>query len=857
MFVLFISACSCSKVYEVTLEQPEIIVVGDVNLTKVKANTKLTIKVILPEGKNIDYFIVDGSKKELDSNLEYQLTVTGNHKINVFFKNIEKYTLTLSEEIEVISPTGLNLETVSEDTEIKVKVIVPEGKEILNFKVNGIEKSLNENNEFTFVIKGDTVLTATFEDSIYTLTLPEKVTATPSENYTYNMAVTLKVDLDLALEEIEEFKVNEEVIDLDLTTLEYTFNITENTVVSLTTRTAKHTVRFLDYDGSVLKTEEVLAGNDATAPANPELYKHEFVEWDGVYTNVTASLDIKAKYTVDTSYIIIEATPLSIGITNEAKSDLDFKVLIIPNSIGGIDPNTEFTFITDSFAMDNSNVEKIYLPSNFSFRNYVGSVMVGSKIKEIHISPESTNYKSVDGIVYNKDMTKLLAYPPYKEGTTYEIPETVTELSVASLSNNKYIENLIIPETITKIGWGCFQDSSFKSLTFPKDISNIDTLVRHVGLTNLESIVVDDRNPDYATLDGVLYTKTYSRIIYYPQGKPDLEFTVHNATTIVRIDTNDFLERITLSSATIEFDVKAKMLKEVNAPANNAKYKSNDGMLYFKDNNKLAYLPYNKEIITITIDDGEEAAVSFGNKHLETLRLTDAISTIPDSAHQMPKLREIIVSNVHPRLATIDGILYDKQLRNLLCYPMGKTNEIYQFPATVEFIDVDIKNDFVKEVIINSVFNGITLAHMNQVFPNIERCNALDNNDNYTSVDGVLYSKNKSILKYYPRGKTAKIFEVPNYVTTIENSAFNHHPYIERVVLSNNIDFISRYAFYNCHALTKIVVPEMVTTIKRYAFYNCSNLVLYIKINESTKPPTWEDEFYMYISEVVWGYTGS
>lgn len=58
-----------------------------------------------------------------------------------------------------------------------------------------------------------------------------------------------------------------------------------------------YTVIFKDYDGTVLKTESVQSGTDATPPANPTRDGYTFAGWDGSYTNVTTNKEIVATYT--------------------------------------------------------------------------------------------------------------------------------------------------------------------------------------------------------------------------------------------------------------------------------------------------------------------------------------------------------------------------------------------------------------------------------------------------------------------------------------------------------------------------------------------------------------------------------
>lgn len=68
-----------------------------------------------------------------------------------------------------------------------------------------------------------------------------------------------------------------------------------------------YTVRFLDWDGSVLKSETVEHGSDATPPADPTRTGYRFTGWQGDYTGITAATDITATY--------VEATAVTHWVT--------------------------------------------------------------------------------------------------------------------------------------------------------------------------------------------------------------------------------------------------------------------------------------------------------------------------------------------------------------------------------------------------------------------------------------------------------------------------------------------------------------------------------------------------------------
>ena len=90
--------------------------------------------------------------------------------------------------------------------------------------------------------------------------------------------------------------------------------------------------------------------------------------------------------------------------------------------------------------------------------------------------------------------------------------------------------------------------------------------------------------------------------------------------------------------------------------------------------------------------------------------------------------------------------------------------------------------------------------------------------------NGVLYSKDKSVLIQYPTGKTASAFTVPNGVTTIGAFAFAHARNLQSVSLSDSVTEIEESAFYFCAGLTGMTITDGVTEIGFGAFEGCSKL---------------------------------
>ena len=70
------------------------------------------------------------------------------------------------------------------------------------------------------------------------------------------------------------------------------------------TASTTYTVRFLDWDNSVISTQTVTRGGSATAPPNPTRDGYTFTGWLGDYTNITADTDIVASYEKNTVHNI-------------------------------------------------------------------------------------------------------------------------------------------------------------------------------------------------------------------------------------------------------------------------------------------------------------------------------------------------------------------------------------------------------------------------------------------------------------------------------------------------------------------------------------------------------------------------
>jgi len=96
-------------------------------------------------------------------------------------------------------------------------------------------------------------------------------------------------------------------------------------------------------------------------------------------------------------------------------------------------------------------------------------------------------------------------------------------------------------------------------------------------------------------------------------------------------------------------------------------------------------------------------------------------------------------------------------------------------------------------------------------------------NTAYSSVNGVLYDKDRAALIAYPTGKTG-VFTIPDSVTSIGVNAFISCTGLTSVTIGSSVTSIGSGAFSNCTGLTSVTIPNSVTSIGVGTFSGCTGL---------------------------------
>ena len=99
-----------------------------------------------------------------------------------------------------------------------------------------------------------------------------------------------------------------------------------------------------------------------------------------------------------------------------------------------------------------------------------------------------------------------------------------------------------------------------------------------------------------------------------------------------------------------------------------------------------------------------------------------------------------------------------------------------------------------------------------------------EENREFVSINGVLFSKDYSKLIAYPAGKTDIPYTIPDSVTSIGGSAFYSCQNLNEITIPDGVTSIGESAFHSCMFLNSITIPDSVTTIGESAFRNCDRM---------------------------------
>ncbi|MBE6787606.1 MAG: leucine-rich repeat domain-containing protein [Ruminococcaceae bacterium] len=133
-----------------------------------------------------------------------------------------------------------------------------------------------------------------------------------------------------------------------------------------------------------------------------------------------------------------------------------------------------------------------------------------------------------------------------------------------------------------------------------------------------------------------------------------------------------------------------------------------------------------------------------------------------------------------------------------------------------------------------------------------------ENNENYSSIDDVLFNKNKTKLIRYPNNNTRITYIIPDTVNSIGDYAFDNCDNLTSVTMGNSVKSIGIAAFVDCDNLTSVIMGNGIERISAEAFRFCDNLTdIWYKGSEVDKNNIEIGDMNDSLDNVIWHYNSN
>ena len=436
--------------------------------------------------------------------------------------------------------------------------------------------------------------------------------------------------------------------------------------------------------------------------------------------------------------------------------------------------------------------------------------------------------------------------------TSITIPDSVTSISGGAFGNCTSLTSITIPDSVTSIGGNAFSNTALlKNQTTSekyvgKWVIDCDDDAKSVTIKNGTVGIADFAFYDCPSLTSVTIPNSVTSMgeqafgecvsllgITIPNGMTSIdENTFYNCTSltsvtipnrVTSIGNHAFKECASLASITIpgsitEIGYEAFMgctsLKSVTIPAS----------VLSIDSEAFGYIDRDEKIDDFKIDyvkytEGHRYAVRNGfteEVYFATSELDDGSLRITGYIDNLSSVSLIIPSEINGKQVTgIGGQAFEDctGLANITIPDSVTEIGLEAFSGCTSLTNITIP-DSVTEIG-SSAFSGCS---------SLTAIDVEVGNNNYTSVNGVLFNKGKTELICYPAGKTDKSYNIPNSVTSIGYSAFIDCTSITSITIPDSVTSIDSSAFGGCSSLKSITIPNSVTSIGYYAFYGCTSL---------------------------------
>ena len=508
------------------------------------------------------------------------------------------------------------------------------------------------------------------------------------------------------------------------------------------------------------------------------------------------------------------------------------------NNLQYITLNNDLKTIADFAFWGCNQLTDFFIPASVDSVG-VCSLAYCTSLRNIEVDQNNQNYKTDDGVLYTMDGKNLIQYPCARPDKHYSALNTTEKVWDRAFRSASCLKSVYLPTSLRIVGWQAFYESSLERLVIDEGLTTIEQNA-FAGCFNLKSIHLPST---LTNIDTWAFQSDY-----------DLAEITFAGTTppTVGVDAFYYIGDDTGNPVTIYVPAGASSayashdwnssgfsftLSEISPLATGTTF-TVDSLNYATTDANL-----NTKLTGTTnalVDPGIPPKVSYqGNLCTVTMLADHAMFNDTKMIRaEVPFTVENIDSYCFYGCSHIEKMTLHEGLKQINGFAMSHIEELVTvaIPASVDSIACDV---FTYDTRLTAI-------------------NVASDNTKYTSVNGILFSKDKKRLHGFADGigplytipagtevigheafrgaSGLTSVEMPRSLRTIESSAFMACTHLEGVDIPEGVTTIDFSAFSGCTAMTSAALPSTLTSLGYLAFNGASNLAtLYVR---ATTPPT-------------------
>ena len=360
------------------------------------------------------------------------------------------------------------------------------------------------------------------------------------------------------------------------------------------------------------------------------------------------------------------------------------------------------------------------------------------------------------------------------------------------LANIKSIE---FPDSLLYINDDAFSQCTYlESIKLGKNVTTFSTKALS-GCTNLKIIQIDEENPNFQTIDNVVYNSAKTDIIFIPLGLESINVT----SSIVSIGTTLLQNLVNLTNIVIQ--------------DGNPNFQGESGILYNANFTKLLAIcgGVQKVIVKSTVIElCEYCAYSLQKLTHFEFEENSSCQIIGPSAFQQSTITELIL----PDSVTEIGQYAFEKCKQFKSFVVSSTSNLETIKS-YSFQSSEITSVYIP--------SKVTLIDSK----------SFSNCQNLTNVTFAEMSQNITLKDDIFSMTSISTFVFPNNIESLGNSLLANCYQLKNVVFSDSIHTVPESTCLNCISLEEIVLPDSIDTIKTKAFSYCTSLK-YVYTSAST-----------------------